>query len=185
MSRYYIDNVASKPNSNIEKFDMLKKHILNKKSIKTNEIIFNKLRPFIFPCGIRKLDEYLKVNPVNINDIDTYTKFVIAYSTHFINKHADNVVKDYVITFAPDVCYPLLFGYIVLLSADRVYAYNNCSRIDKLGSYVCENSHTLFVESRRFLSMYTQSRFGTFIGLTLSVLRRNVGTQAFSPIDVF
>lgn len=101
-----------------------------------------------------------------------------------VTKHAQyfNVVKDYVITFAPDVCYPLLFGYIVLLSADRVYAYNNCSRVDKLGSYVCENSHTLFVESRRFLSMYTQSRLGTFIGLTLSVLRRNVGTQAGTSV---
>jgi len=88
-----------------------------------------------------------------------------------------NALKNYV-PIATDAVYPLLLGYIVLLTADRVYAYNSCSRIDKLGSYVCENSHTLLVESRKFLSMYTQSRFGTFIGLTLSVLRRNTTTKA-------
>ena len=89
-----------------------------------------------------------------------------------------DTVKAYVPTVVPFVSSPIVVGYVILFSADYIYDYNNCSRIDKLGSYVCESSHTLFTETRKCLKAYIHQGVGTIIGLTLSILQaKNVASN--------
>jgi len=89
-----------------------------------------------------------------------------------------DTVKTYVTTVVPFVSSPIVLGYVILFSADYLYDYNNCSRIDNLGSYVCEGRHTLFTDTRKWLKAYIHQGIGTFIGFTLSILQaKNVASN--------
>ena len=89
-----------------------------------------------------------------------------------------DTMKAYVPTVVPLMSSPIVMGYVILFSADYIYDYNNCSRIDKLGSYICESSHTVFTETRKCLKAYIHQGVGTIIGLVVSILQaKNVASN--------
>ena len=72
--------------------------------------------------------------------------------------------------FVPAFILPVVIGYVVHYGADFVYDRNNCSLPWRMGSIICESSHTLSTESRKYLYMFINQSFGAFIGYTMSVL---------------
>ena len=78
------------------------------------------------------------------------------------------LIKQYATTFV----LPLVCLYTTMWSSQALYDYHKCSRIDKIGSVLCENSHTAFVVSRKYLVKYIHEGFGfitTFVLGSLSV----------------
>lgn len=74
---------------------------------------------------------------------------------------------------------PLAFGYACLYSAETFYQVNNCSRIDRLGSLMCETSHTVFVSARKSIVRYIDQGLSAFVGMCvgwITVRRRHTAT---------
>jgi hypothetical protein len=79
-------------------------------------------------------------------------------------------VRHHTATFATAFVLPVTLGYVVHYAACFVYDKNNCSRPWRIGSAICESSHSLSTESRKYLYMFINQTFGAFIGYTMSVL---------------
>ncbi|AUT19181.1 hypothetical protein DSLPV1_210 [Dishui lake phycodnavirus 1] len=63
---------------------------------------------------------------------------------------------------------PLAILYTVLYASEYVYYSQKCSRIDRIGTPICEYSHKLFVKTRSLLFTFLDNGLTTIGAVALS-----------------
>jgi hypothetical protein len=85
---------------------------------------------------------------------------------------------------------PLTVLYTVLYASEYVYYSQKCSRIDRIGTPICEYSHKLFVKTRSLIYTFIDNGLTTVGAIALSRFvnlssNKNESSQVAKSVHVF